>query len=598
MITEKMLFSLTDENRGKILNLFNYLWSNSTVPESWRVAKIIPILKPGKNPMEVSSYRPIALTSMLRKVFERMILTRLLRVYFKNPFFSFSGFLPYKGCDSLTSVMLNKILIARAHKKFIYVISFDIKAAYDNVWHDGVVFKLFQSGISGRMAIWISQFLQDRKAFVSWRGMSSSLFRHDRDVPQESILSPLLYTIFMNDLYKVLTNDVICLIYADDIFILVEEESLEMVKNKMNFCVSKLENWCREWHMDIAPQKNTIINFFTRKSSSLFHIYFRGCSIPWVDTVRFLGIQYAANFSFRSHNEQLKIKAIKKLNVIKAMASRRGASASEQLRICNACIIQAIQYGAHTVEMTNKKDFESLQVIQNNIIRFAFGLPRWTPIPILHKVSNEINIPLRIDKRNMAFLIKQFSDRAFTEVSSSIRDANSIISNPVFNRLPCGAKMERYSRLSNVQLEKIIPSTVPVDLEKCKNFVIRIRDFDFQHRNDNPSIIGIMFNDFKSHLNPDQIILPIDASKSASSTVIAAINCSSKVVIKENEWADSMAKQALTCLQICDWISPEDAVSACDKIIHQKLGEEWRNSKYYDRYKWLNEFDINKLKIF
>ncbi|GBL75210.1 RNA-directed DNA polymerase from mobile element jockey [Araneus ventricosus] len=165
MITKKMLSSLTDENRGEILNLFNYLWSNSTVPESWRIAKIIPILKPGKNPTEVSSYRPIALTSVLGKVFERMILARLLRVYLKNSFFSsfHAGFLPYKGCDSLTSVMLNKILIARARKKFIYGISFDIKVAYNNVWHDGVVFKLLQSGISGKMALWKSRFLQDRK---------------------------------------------------------------------------------------------------------------------------------------------------------------------------------------------------------------------------------------------------------------------------------------------------------------------------------------------------------------------------------------------------------------------------------------------------
>ncbi|GBO01662.1 RNA-directed DNA polymerase from mobile element jockey [Araneus ventricosus] len=578
--------------------------------------------------------------------------------------------------------MFHKILIARARKKFIYGISFDIKAAYDNVWHDGVVFKLLQSGIDGKMALWISRFLQDRKAFVYWRGVSSSLFKQERGVPQGSVLSPLLYTIFMNDIYKVLTKNVTCLIYADDIFILVEEDSLEMVKNKMNFCVSKLETWCREWHMDIAPQKSNIINFSARKSSSLFHIYFRVCSIPWVDTVRFLGIQYSANFSFRSHIEQLKIKAIKKLNVIKALASPRwGASASDLLRICNACIIQAIEYGAHTVGMTNKKGFESLQVIQNNIIRFAFGLPRWTPIPILHKVSKEINVPLRFDKRNMTFFIKQFSDRAFTEVSSSIITVNSIISSPVYNRLPCGAKMEKYTRLSNVQLDKIIPSAVPVDFEKSLNFVIRTRDFNFQHKSNNPNIIGIMFQDFKSHLNPDQIILATDASKTASSTAIAAINCSSKVMIKgtihntnsvysaegfaialavmnfvnenkkyiiftdsmsnlmalknlnfhsprsslslaqiisealqtcisleliyipahvglpENEWADSVAKQALTSPQICDWISPDDAVSACAEIIRQKQDEEWRNSKYYDKYKWLNEFDITKLKI-
>ncbi|GBO20203.1 RNA-directed DNA polymerase from mobile element jockey [Araneus ventricosus] len=173
MISKKMLSCLTDGNKGKILNLFNFLWSNSTVPESWRIAKIIPILKPGKNSTEVSSYRPFALTTVLGKVFERMLLARLLRFYMKNSFFSsfHAGFLPYKGCDSLTSVMFNKILIARAHKKFIHGMSFDIKAVYDNVWHDGVVFKLLQSGIDGKMVLWISRFLQDRKAYVSWRGV-------------------------------------------------------------------------------------------------------------------------------------------------------------------------------------------------------------------------------------------------------------------------------------------------------------------------------------------------------------------------------------------------------------------------------------------
>ncbi|GBN27503.1 hypothetical protein AVEN_67561-1 [Araneus ventricosus] len=191
-----------------------------------------------------------------------------------------------------------------------------------------------------------------------------------------------------------------------------------------------------------------------------------------------------------------------------------------------------------------------LQVIRNNIIRFAFGLPRWTPIPILHKVSNEINAPLRFDKRNMAFFIKQFSDRAFTEVSSSIKTVNSIISNTVYNRLPCGAKMERYSRLSNVQLDKIIPFAVPVDFEKCLNFVIRIRDFKFQHKNDNPNTIGIMFQDFKSHLNPDQIILATDASKTASSTAIAAINCSSKVVIKVNRLLQPIEKLQTEVMEV------------------------------------------------
>ncbi|GBN65099.1 RNA-directed DNA polymerase from mobile element jockey [Araneus ventricosus] len=274
-VTKKMS-CLSDEKIYKILDLLNNLWTNMLVPESWRIAKIIPILKPGENAAEVTSYRPIALTSVLGKIFEWIILARLLRFYLENKIFSpfHAGFLPYKGCDSLSAALLNKVLTTRALKRFVYGISLDINAAYDNIWHDGLMLKLLQFGVRGKSALWISYFLQDRKAFVSWRGVSFSLFKHERGIPQRSILSPLLFTIFMNYIYSVLPNDVTCFIYADDIFILVEESNIEAIKNKLSFCVSKLESWCNEWHMNIAPQKSNKINLSSRRSPVGFPVLF------------------------------------------------------------------------------------------------------------------------------------------------------------------------------------------------------------------------------------------------------------------------------------------------------------------------------------
>ncbi|GBM26173.1 RNA-directed DNA polymerase from mobile element jockey [Araneus ventricosus] len=148
-ITKKMISSLSHSNLFRVLGQFNELLSSAKVPESWRMSKIIPILKPGKNASEVNSYRPIALTSVLCKLFERMLLARLLKFYLQKKFFSpfQTGFLPYKGCDTLSAVVLHKILSARARKHLVYCISFDLKAAYDNVWHDGLMFKMLQSGI-------------------------------------------------------------------------------------------------------------------------------------------------------------------------------------------------------------------------------------------------------------------------------------------------------------------------------------------------------------------------------------------------------------------------------------------------------------------
>ncbi|GBN45076.1 hypothetical protein AVEN_15074-1 [Araneus ventricosus] len=134
-ITKKMISSLSHSNLFRVLGLFNDLLSSATVPESWRMSKIIPILKPGKNASEVTSCRPIALTSVFYKLFELMLLARLLKFYLQKNFLSpfQAGFLPYKSCYTLSAVVLHKILTARARKHFVYDISFDLKAAYDNV---------------------------------------------------------------------------------------------------------------------------------------------------------------------------------------------------------------------------------------------------------------------------------------------------------------------------------------------------------------------------------------------------------------------------------------------------------------------------------
>ncbi|GBM39664.1 hypothetical protein AVEN_104885-1 [Araneus ventricosus] len=106
-------------------------------------------------------------------------------------------------------------------------------------------------------------------------------------------------------------------------FILVEDYNIEAIKNKLRFCVSKLESWYNEWHMDNAPQKSNIINLSSWRSTIGFPVLFRGCSIPWFNNVHFLGIQSATTFSFHSHTEQLKTRAFKKLIVIKGLAAPR-----------------------------------------------------------------------------------------------------------------------------------------------------------------------------------------------------------------------------------------------------------------------------------
>ncbi|GBM64644.1 hypothetical protein AVEN_91712-1 [Araneus ventricosus] len=278
--------------------------------------------------------------------------------------------------------------------------------------------------------------------------------------------------------------------------------------------------------MEIAPQKSSIINFSSRASPADFPVPFCSTNIRWASSVRFLGIRFDDTISFRSHIDLIKRKTLRKLNVIKALASPRWrASASNLLKICNACILQPLEYGAHAIGMTNKASFSSLQTIHNQVITFCFGLPRWTPIPILHKISRELNITLRFDKRFLSFFIKQFSAKDFSAVSSSVSKIISVVSNYIFSRLPCGAN----SNLVNLDVYKIILTSLPVSWE---DFSIRTQDFDFQQRSLVLNVIKHQFSEFRSCLPSDMIILATDVLKSANATAIAAVNFSTKVIFK------------------------------------------------------------------
>ncbi|GBO02466.1 hypothetical protein AVEN_180473-1 [Araneus ventricosus] len=162
--------------------------------------------------------------------------------------------------------------------------------------------------------------------------------------------------------------------------------------------------------------------------------------------------------------------------------------------------------------MTNKASFSSLQTIYNLVIRFCFDLPRWTPIRSLHKISREVNITLRFYKRFMSFFIKQFSAKDFFAVSSSISEVNTVVSNYIFSRLPCVAKLFNYSNLVNLDVNKIIPTRLPVSWEDFSNFSIRTQEFDFQHRSLVLDVIKHQLTESLSRLPSDMIILATDAS--------------------------------------------------------------------------------------
>ena len=203
-----MLEKLTDKGKEVVLGLINKVWVEGVIPAEWKLSVIIPIRKPGKDATMPSNYRPIALTSQLGKIMERMVNDRLVYwLEMRNILYSYqTGFRQRRGTMDPVVTLEESIRKAQVNKETILAVFFDIEKAYDMVWREGLLIKLRQMGIKGRMFQWVKDFLSGRRIMVKINEELSSEYMVENGTPQGSIISPILFLIMINDVFKECRN--------------------------------------------------------------------------------------------------------------------------------------------------------------------------------------------------------------------------------------------------------------------------------------------------------------------------------------------------------------------------------------------------------
>ena len=218
-----MLKHLLRSGMDLLLYIFNLSWSSHSFPSIWKTSSIIPIhkIEPLDSP---ASFRPISLTSCVSKLFERNILSRLLFFLESNSILSprQAGFRP--GRSTLDQILYLSQSISDGFNKprpgsrtILSTINFS--KAFDSVWHPALFHKPIPAGLPPCFARWTQSFLSDRRACVVYQNHKSRSFRVRRGVPQGSVLGPVLFSLFINDLSASLPSSVSCSLYADDLAI-------------------------------------------------------------------------------------------------------------------------------------------------------------------------------------------------------------------------------------------------------------------------------------------------------------------------------------------------------------------------------------------
>ncbi len=259
LLHPRLLFEARRELSEPLFILFRMSLNTGILPQEWKEANITPIYKNKGSKHETTKYRPVSLTSVVCKILERLIRKDIVKHMRSNNLFSTyqHGFLERRSCltNLLTSLdESTKILEEKGALECIYL---DFMKAFDTVPHQRLLQKLQGYGIRGKVHKWIEGFLTGRHQQVIVNNTASTKEKVISGVPQGSVLGPILFLIFINDLPE--TIDVSVRIFADDtkIFTRITDKNDQ---NRLQENLTKLEQWAETWKMRFHPAKCKVLH--------------------------------------------------------------------------------------------------------------------------------------------------------------------------------------------------------------------------------------------------------------------------------------------------------------------------------------------------
>ena len=389
LIHNQMLKNLPIGHIKFLLGIFNNSLQYGIIPESWKKSIVIPILKPDKDPTNLDSYRPICLLPCIPKLMEKILSRRLTYFFEKNQAYSKNqgGFRKNMSTMEQIGRLENHIRETLISKEICVVVFIDLSKAYDCVWHTGLLYKLQERGIKGKILAWIKEYLENRTFSTYYEGIFSDELSMSSGVPQGGILSPTLFNIMVNDIPQ--TEGVYNMEYADDITILCKSTSVNEIIFKLERQLEKLFKWGKDWGFKINLQK-THAMMFTRRNIPAPVIKMNHSPLKFVNSKKYLGIVFdSPKLSWRNHIEYLSSSSISRINIMRAITRFQwGADRNTLLTFYKSVIRGKLDYGAMYYGVASHSNLKKLDKIQNSCIRIAIGAKKSSPVMSLEVESN------------------------------------------------------------------------------------------------------------------------------------------------------------------------------------------------------------------
>ena len=408
-ITYELLKHLPKNAESQLLNFYNKLWKEEKIVPTWKESIILPFHKPGMDRSLPSSYRPISLTDTLCKINERLITTRL--IYYlesKNILNKYQSAYRKNRCTLDHLIRLHDHILRNINNKQATIaIFFDFSKAFDMLWKEGLMHKIEEIGIRGKLANWIRDFLTDRSFRVEINGCLSQKYGLENGTPQGSVISPILFLLMINDFPSTVTSTETSL-FADDSAIWRSGRNMENIQKQLQLDIDKIKKWCDTWGFKLNKEKTVSIvfskNYLHRKEK--LHMKIDGRDITTVTSAKFLGMIFDQQLNWNKHIENIVENCKKKINLIRSLTGHQwGAGKQSIMKIYRTLIRPKMEYGMELFHTAIKSAWRNLEIIQSTCLRLACGAMCSTAVDAVQQECGEPPIKFINSEENEQFCV-------------------------------------------------------------------------------------------------------------------------------------------------------------------------------------------------
>ena len=356
-----------------IVKLFNECIKNGIFPDCFKTAQVVPLFKGGERE-DRTCYRPISLLPAVGKLLEKVISVRTTKFLQKNNAFSNHQFGFREGFSTEYAILdiYEKLLCNLDKGLSSCAIFLDLAKAFDSVDHGVLLSKLPKYGIRGKSFDFFKSYLTSRTQFVKLGGVSSSLLPIDFGVPQGSILGPLLFIIFINDLQN--ATNLFIKLFADDTFLCAENSNFDLLEREVNLELEKVYEWlsANKLTLNISKSKYMLVTNkkdITRNPS----ISIDGTLLESCEKYKYLGVVIDKNLTWKPQIEHVCKKISKACGAIAKL--RHCMSTKLLVEVYHSLIHSYLRYGIMVWGTASDVNLHPLKVLVNRAVRIITSAP-------------------------------------------------------------------------------------------------------------------------------------------------------------------------------------------------------------------------------